>query len=92
LPSHFKVHVALPPICAAASRRLTWRAPNATAADAAASSRSDHGFRSLQEIPRAGQTRDIAATAVFLASDASSFITGQDIAVWGGLVPYGKIG
>jgi len=49
-------------------------------------------FATVQEIPRAGQTRDIAATAVFLASDASSFITGQDIAVCGGFVPYGKMG
>lgn len=34
---------------------------------------------------RIGSTKDIAATAVFLASDASSFITGQIIGVDGGL-------
>jgi hypothetical protein len=46
----------------------------------------------VQPIPRAGVTDDIANAAVFLASDAASFITGQDLAVDGGLVPFGKIG
>jgi hypothetical protein len=46
----------------------------------------------VQPIPRGGVADDIANAAVFLASDAASFITGQDIAVGGGLVPFGKIG
>jgi NAD(P)-dependent dehydrogenase (short-subunit alcohol dehydrogenase family) len=49
-------------------------------------------FRTIQEIPRAGQTQDIAQAAVFLASDAASFITGHDLVVDGGLVPFGKMG
>jgi len=49
-------------------------------------------FASVQPIPRAGETDDVAQAAVFLASDASSFITGQDIAVDGGLVPFGTYG
>jgi hypothetical protein len=37
-------------------------------------------------------TNDIAHAAVFLASDAASFITGQELTVDGGLVPLGKGG
>jgi NAD(P)-dependent dehydrogenase (short-subunit alcohol dehydrogenase family) len=49
-------------------------------------------FATVQPIPRPGVTDDIARTAAFLASDAASFITGQDLAVDGGLVPFGKYG
>jgi hypothetical protein len=49
-------------------------------------------FATAQPVPRAGATEDIANAAVFLASDAASFITGQDLAVDGGLVPFGKFG
>jgi NAD(P)-dependent dehydrogenase (short-subunit alcohol dehydrogenase family) len=49
-------------------------------------------FKTVQPIPRAGETDDIANAAVFLASDASTFITGQDLAVCGGLVPFGTAG
>jgi NAD(P)-dependent dehydrogenase (short-subunit alcohol dehydrogenase family) len=38
-----------------------------------------------QPIPRAGRPLDIANTAVWLASDESSFVTGQSIAVDGGI-------
>ena len=39
----------------------------------------------MQPIPRAGLPEDVARAALFLASDDSSFITGQDIVVDGGL-------
>lgn len=39
----------------------------------------------IQPTPRSGLPDDIAQTALFLASDASSFVTGQTIAVDGGL-------
>ena len=43
-------------------------------------------LETLQAIPRAGLTDDIAAAAVFLASDESSFINGHDLVVDGGLM------
>jgi NAD(P)-dependent dehydrogenase (short-subunit alcohol dehydrogenase family) len=60
-------------------------------ADRALQSISDL-FATMQPVQRAGATDDIANAAVFLASDAASFITGQDLAVDGGIVPFGKFG
>jgi NAD(P)-dependent dehydrogenase (short-subunit alcohol dehydrogenase family) len=42
------------------------------------------GYAGLQPIPRAGRPDDIAQMALFLASDRSSFVTGQAIVVDGG--------
>ena len=44
------------------------------------------GLEKLQPIPRAGLTEDIANAAVFLASDAASFVNGHNLVVDGGLV------
>lgn len=42
-------------------------------------------FAALQPVPRAGATDDIARAALYLAGDGSSFVSGQDIVVDGGL-------
>ncbi|HUL05201.1 MAG TPA: SDR family oxidoreductase [Candidatus Acidoferrum sp.] len=43
-------------------------------------------FAAFQPIPRAGLPEDIAQAALFLASDAGSFVNGHDIVVDGGVV------
>jgi NAD(P)-dependent dehydrogenase (short-subunit alcohol dehydrogenase family) len=42
-------------------------------------------FATIQPIPRAGLPDDVASAALFLASGASSFITGHDIVIDGGM-------
>lgn len=44
------------------------------------------GMATLQPVPRAGEPLDIANAALWLASDESSFVTGQSIVVDGGMV------
>jgi NAD(P)-dependent dehydrogenase (short-subunit alcohol dehydrogenase family) len=45
----------------------------------------DQQFAKSQPIPRAGQADDIANAALFLASDGSSFVTGHNLVVDGGI-------
>ena len=46
-------------------------------------------FASLQPVARAGITDDVAWAAVYLASDASAFVSGHDLAVDGGSTAVG---
>lgn len=47
-------------------------------------------FGTLQPIPRAGLTDDVADAAVFLASDKASFVHGHDMIVDGGITLGGR--
>jgi NAD(P)-dependent dehydrogenase (short-subunit alcohol dehydrogenase family) len=47
-------------------------------------------FAAVQPIPRAGLPDDIARAALYLASDAGSFVNGQDLVVDGGVVIGGR--
>jgi NAD(P)-dependent dehydrogenase (short-subunit alcohol dehydrogenase family) len=47
-------------------------------------------FAAVQPIPRAGLPEDIARAALYLASDAGSFVNGQDLVVDGGIVIGGR--
>ena len=64
-------------------------AKSAGLADAVADSTADglkERFAAAQPLPRAGLPEDIAQAALYLASDAGSFVSGQDIVVDGGVV------
>ena len=46
----------------------------------------EEDFAKAQPIPRAGKPEDIAQAAMWLASDASTFVNGRDLVVDGGLL------
>jgi len=57
-----------------------------SAAAEASADRLKPDLTAFQPIPRAGLAEDVAAAALFLASDEASFINGEDIVVDGGLI------
>jgi NAD(P)-dependent dehydrogenase (short-subunit alcohol dehydrogenase family) len=64
-------------------------AKGAGLADAVADSTADglkERFAAAQPLPRAGLPEDIARAALYLASDAGSFVSGQDLVVDGGRI------
>jgi NAD(P)-dependent dehydrogenase (short-subunit alcohol dehydrogenase family) len=61
-------------------------AANAVGRDPSLIERARQSFGRQQPIGRAGEPEDIARAALFLASDASGFVTGQALAVDGGLM------
>ena len=69
-----RVNAIAPGVIRTDFARAIWDDPEAEAA-----------LRRATPIGRLGETRDIAGTALFLASDASAFLTGQTIVVDGGL-------
>jgi len=90
-PSNVRVNTISPGGIATGIFAKSASAVDAATADRVAGVVESH-FASLQALPRAGLPSDIAHATVFLASDAASFITGQDLLVDGGLVPFTKLG
>lgn len=58
---------------------------DSTTADATAEKVKDR-LAKIQAIPRAGLTDDIANAAIYLGSDESGFVTGEDIVIDGGVI------
>jgi len=90
-PSNVRVNTISPGGIATGIFAKSASAVDAATADRVAGAVESH-FASLQALPRAGLPSDVAHATVFLASDAASFITGQDLVVDGGLVPFTKLG
>ena len=73
--------------CAGRGVRVNAVAPGFIVSDMTAALPAEVREKMAEQIPlkRPGQPRDVAAAVLFLASDASSYITGQVIAVDGGM-------
>ena len=68
--------------------RVNVIAPGLTKTDMAEKNSPDSVFKEVisnSSLKRVGETEDVANTALFLASDLSSYITGQTIRVDGGM-------
>jgi 3-oxoacyl-[acyl-carrier protein] reductase len=73
--------------CAGRNVRVNAVAPGYIASDMTAAMPEEAREKTLAQIPlkRQGKPEDVAAAVLFLASEASSYITGQVIAVDGGM-------
>ena len=78
-PQHVRVNCICPGFIA------TPLAANAVGRSDDLVDRARERMKQAQPIPRAGEPEDIAEAALWLASDASSFVTGQAIVVDGGV-------
>ena len=52
--------------------------------------RVEQGAASVQPVPKAGLPADIAEAALYLASDASAFVSGTHLVVDGGITVGGR--
>jgi len=79
-PSNVRVNAIAPGIIRTDFARALWEAPGA-----------EDAFQRAVPLGRIGEAREIAGAAVFLASPASAYMTGQSIVIDGGMAIKGAL-